>query len=192
MRKLKLQMQTAINGYVAGPNGELDWMTWNWDDQLSQYVDELTASIDTILLGRKMTDGFVSHWVNVKNTPTDPAHDFGKKMIDTPKVVFTKTLKKSPWPNTNTELATGDLANEVNQLKQQAGKDIIVYGGASFVASLVKARLIDEFHLFVNPAALGNGLTIFNDVSETQKLTLIKAIPFDCGIVLLHYKPAGE
>jgi dihydrofolate reductase len=108
-------------------------------------------------------------------------------MIETPKVVFTKTLNKSTW--VNTEIATGDLTDEINKLKRQdGGKDIIVYGGASFDSSLIKAGLIDEFHLFVNPAAIGNGMTIFKDLNEMQKFILVKSLAFDCRIVLLHYE----
>lgn len=185
MRKLKLQVQMSVNGYVAGPNGELDWMVWDWDDDLSQYVDELTETIDTILLGRKMADGFISHWSNVVNNPDDPSYAFGKKMMDTPKVVFTKTLKKSEWENT--DIATGDLTDEVTKLKHQTGKDMIVYGGATFVSALIKNGLIDEFNLFVNPTVLGDGLTIFKEVDDRQNLTSVDSIGFDCGIVLLKY-----
>ena len=187
LRKLKLQVQMSVDGYIAGPNGEMDWMVWNWDDKLKEYVNELTESIDTILLGRKMTDGFISHWSAVMTKPDDdPDYAFAKKMIETPKVVFTKTMNKSKW--VNTDIATGDLADEINKLKSQNGKDIIVYGGASFDSSLIKAGLIDEFHLFVNPAAIGNGMTIFKDLNKMQKFTLVKSIAFDCGIVLLHYE----
>ena len=107
-------------------------------------------------------------------------------MIETPKVVFTKTLKKSKWANT--DIATGDLTDEINKLKSEKGKDIIVYGGASFDSSLIKAGLIDEFHLFINPVAIGNGMTIFKDLNEIQKFALVKSIAFDCGIVMLHYE----
>ena len=75
------------------------------------------------------------------------------------------------------------------KLKNESGKDIVVYGGATFDSSLIKAGLIDEFHLFVNPAAIGSGMTIFKDISEIQKFTLVKSTPFDCGIVELHYQP---
>jgi dihydrofolate reductase len=120
--------------------------------------------------------------------PNHPDYAFAKKMIETPKVVFTKTLNKSKW--VNTDIATGDLTDEINKLKRQEGKqDIIIYGGASFDSSLIKAGLIDEFHLFVNPAAIGNGMTIFKDLDEIQKFTLVKSIAFDCGIVLLHCEP---
>lgn len=187
IRKLKLQMQISVDGYVAGPNGEMDWMVWDWDDELKKYVEQLTATIDTILLGRKMVDGFVSHWANVIKQPQDPEFTSGKKMMDTPKVVFSKTLKESHWENT--DIATGVLEDEINRLKNQNGKDIIVYVGASFVSSLIQETLIDEFHLFVNPALLGYGKTIFKDVKSKEKLTLVNSIPFDCGIVLLHYEP---
>lgn len=175
----------TVNGFVGGPNGELDWMTWDFDDKLSNYIDELTDSSSTILLGRKMTDGFISYWSNVLTKPDDPEYAFAKKMIDIPKVVFSKTLDKSNWENTT--LAKGKLTDEINRLKNQNGKDIIVYGGANFVSNLIKAGLIDEFHLFVNPAAIGSGLRIFEQFNATLNFKLVKSIPFECGIVLLHY-----
>src|ERR671914_2549976 len=187
MRKLRLHVNMSVNGCIAGPNGEMDWMVGLKDDELIKYTFKLHEPVDTILLGRKMTDVFISYWSDVMNKPDDPWYSFSKKMIETPKVVFTKTLNKSKW--INTDIATGDLTDEINKLKRQEGKDIIVYGGASFDSSLIKAGLIDEFHLFVNPAAIGNGMTIFKDLNEMQKFTLVKSIAFDCGIVLLHYEP---
>ena len=188
MRKLKLQMQLTVNGFVAGPNGELDWMLWEWDDELKKYVGELTDSIDTIILGRKMTDGFVNHWTTVANNPDDPEYASGKKFVDTPKVVITKTLTESKWENTT--LVTGNLKDEISKLKKQKGKDIIVYGGAGTVSNLMKENLIDEYYLFVNPVAIKKGMTIFSDIKNEFRLNLVEAKQFDCGIVLLHYRPA--
>jgi dihydrofolate reductase len=136
----------------------------------------------------KMTDGFVSYWSDIMMTkPNDPFYELAKKLMEMPKVVFTKTLKKSQWVNTTLE--TGDLTDEIMRLKSESGKDIVVYGGATFDSSLIKARLIDEFHLFVNPAAIGSGMAIFKDISEIQRFTMVKTTPFDCGIVELHYQP---
>jgi dihydrofolate reductase len=101
-------------------------------------------------------------------------------------VVFTKTLSQSLWDKTI--LAKGNIVDEILQLKNQQGRDIITYGGASFVSSLIKNRLIDEFHLFINPVAIGKGLTIFDKLDGNQDLSLISSSTFACGIVVLNYK----
>lgn len=177
----------SIDGCIAGPNNEMDWMGGLLDDELIKYEYKLTEPVDTILLGRKMTDVFISYWSNVMNKPDDPWYAFAKKMIETPKVVFTKTLNKSRW--INTDIATGDFRDEITKLKNLDGGDIIVYGGASFDSSLIREKkLIDEFYLFVNPSVMGSGKTIFRDLKEIQKLTLIDSKVFDCGLVLLHYE----
>ena len=186
LRKLKLQVQMSIDGCIAGPNGEMDWMVGLQDDKINKYVNELTESFDTILLGRKMADGFISYWSDVINKPDDPWYALAKKMIEIPKVVFTKTLNKSKW--INTDIATGDLTDEITKLKSRDGKDMVVYGGASFDSSLIKLGLIDEFLLFINPVAIGNGMTIFKDLNEIQKFNMVKSIAFDSGVVLLHYE----
>ena len=186
MRKLRLQVQISVDGCIAGPNYEMDWLVW--DDKYIKYVNDITKTVDTILLGRKMVDGFISYWTEVANKPDDPMNALAKKMIEIPKVVFTKSLNKSKW--INTDIATGDLKDEITKLKSQegGGGDIIVYGGASFDSSLIKEKLIDEFYLFVNPVAIGNGKTIFKDLKEIQPFTLIESIGFDSGTVLLHYE----
>lgn len=190
MRKLKLQVQMTVDSYIAGPNSEMDWMTHDWDDELKNYVTKLTEPVDCIVLGRKLAQGFIPHWASVAADPDHEEHAAGIRFTDTPKVVFTKTLDKSEWDNT--VLAKGDLVEEMSNLKNQDGKEIIAYGGADFVSSLIKHGLIDEFHLFVNPAAIGTGMAIFKEVDSKQNLTLVESIPFDCGIVLLKYVPKRD
>jgi dihydrofolate reductase len=185
LRKLKLQVEMSIDGCIAGPNDEMDWLVLD-DDKLNEYVNELTDTVGTIILGRKMTDVFISYWSDAMSKPDEPWNAFAKKMIEIPKVVFTKTLSKSEW--INTDVATGDLKDEITKLKSQNGKDIIVYGGASFDSSLIKEKLIDEFYLFINPFLMGTGKTIFKGLREIQKLTLIESIAFESGVVLLHYE----
>ncbi|MBK6903649.1 MAG: dihydrofolate reductase family protein [Saprospirales bacterium] len=187
MRTLKLQVQMTVDGFIAGPNSEMDWMVWNWDDRLKQYVTDLTEPVDCIVLGRKLAEGFIPHWASVAASPDHPEFTAGRKFTDTRKVVFTKTLDKPEWDNT--VLAKGPLADEINKLKLQDGKDIIAYGGATFVSALIKQGLIDELHLFINPAAIGRGMTIFKELEGKQNFTLVKATPFDCGIVVLQYQP---
>lgn len=187
MRKLKLQVQMTVDGFIAGPQGEMDFLTVSWDDPLKQYVTELTESIGGIVLGRKLAEGFIPHWAAVAANPDHPEHAAGRIFSDTPKVVFTRTLAASPW--SRTVLAKGALTDEIGQLKAQAGADLIAYGGAAFVSALIREGLIDEFHLFVNPAARGAGKPIFAALSEKQDLRLVRALPFACGIVVLHYEP---
>jgi dihydrofolate reductase len=185
MRKLKLQMQMTINGYVAGPNGESTWMTWNPDAEFIAFLNSLIDSSDTLLIGRKMNDGFLKFWENTVNT--NPDHPFAKKIVDIPKVVFSKTLDKSTWNNTT--LAKGDLADEIANLKNQKGKDILVFGGAGFVSSLIKEGLIDEYHLIINPTAIGSGMTIFNSLDSVKKFTPIQAKLYPGGKTVLSFKP---
>jgi dihydrofolate reductase len=190
MRKLKLQVQMTVDGCVAGPRGEMDFLVWNWDDALKDYVKEITEPVDCIVLGRKLAEGFIPHWAAVAANPADPEFLAGRKFSDTRKVVFTRTLDRSEWDNT--VLAKGSLVDEITQLKQQDGKDIIAYGGATFVSALIEQGLIDEFHLFINPAALGNGMTIFKGLDSKLNLTLVKSTAFDCGIVVLVYEPKRD
>lgn len=190
MRKLKLQVQMTVDGYIAGPNGEMDFMVWNWDDELNQYVQAITDQVDCIVLGRKLAEGFIPYWAGVAADADNPEFTSGKQFTDTHKVVFTKTLDKPEWANT--VLATGDLVNEITQLKRQEGNDIIAYGGATFVSALIKHGLIDEYHLFINPAAIGNGMPIFRALDHKQHLTLVNSKAFDCGIVVLHYVPQRD
>jgi len=187
MRKLKLQVQMTVDGYIAGLNGEMDWMTFNWDNELKKYVKEITEPVDCIILGRKLAEGFIPYWATVAANQDDPEFTAGNKFTDTHKVVFTKTLDKSEWDNTI--LAKGDLVDEITRLKKQDGKDIIAYGGATFVSALIKQVLIDEFHLFINPITIGKGMTIFKELDGKQNLTLNNSLTFTCGIVLLCYEP---
>lgn len=189
MRKLKLQVQMTVDGFIAGPNNEMDWMVFDWDDQINEYVKELTEPIGCIVLGRRLAQGFIPHWAGVASNPKAPDYAAGLKFSETPKVVFTKTLERSEWENT--VLAKGDLVDEIMSLKKQTGGDIIAYGGGTFVSSLIKANLIDEYHLFINPTAIGSGMSIFAGLEKKLVLNLKKATKFPCGIAALFYE-AGK
>lgn len=187
MRKLKLQVQMTIDGFIAGVNGEMDWMVFDWDDGLNHYVTELTEPVDCIVLGRKLAQGFIPHWAGVAADPKAPDHSAGQIFAGTHKVVFTKTLEKSEWENT--VLAKGDLVDEIMRLKKQPGGDIIAYGGGTFVSSLIKTNLVDEYHLFINPTAIGKGMSIFGGLTSKLNLTLKRSTGFPCGVVVLFYEP---
>lgn len=183
MRKLKLQVQISADGYVGGPNGELDWMIWENNDGLIKFINELTDSSDTILLGRKMTEGFIGYWESVQ--PDSPEFDFAQKMVNKPKVVFSHTLNEVKGKNAS--LAKGKLDDEIAQLKNQEGKDIVVYGGAEFVSNLIASDHIDEFNLFVNPILINKGLRIFDKLGKRQKLKALGSKTYDCGVTVLRY-----
>ena len=189
MRKLKLQVQITIDGFVAGPGGEADWMTPvnRSDKKQAAYVDALMDSFDTILLGRKMNDGFADYWTKMLENPESPVYSTAQKMVYTPKVVFSKTVRESIWANTI--VANGDLVEEVEKIKQQDGKDIVVYGGANFVSNLIKENLIDEYYLVINPTAIGRGMTIFANLEDRLKLKLVESVAFSNGKVVNHYEP---
>jgi dihydrofolate reductase len=187
MRKLKLQVQMTVDGFIAGSNGEMDWMVYNWDDEINQYVKELTEPIGCIVLGRILAQGFIPHWAGVAANPKAPDYAAGQKFAGTDKVVFTKTLEKTEWENT--VLAKGDLVEEIMNLKNQKGGDIMAYGGGTFVSSLIKTNLIDEYHLFINPAAIGSGMTIFAGLGSRLNLKLKHTAGFPCRDVVLCYEP---
>lgn len=185
MRKLKLQMQLSVDGYVAGPNGEMDWLSWNWGDDIKQYVTILTKDVDTIVLGRKLAEGFIPHWTAAAQAPD--ADEFTRKMVDLPKTVFSKTVTKSPWENSE---VIADLVEGIKNLKAADGGDIIVYGGAGLASALINEGLVDDYHFFINPAAIGEGMPIFKLLNKTLNLKLIKSQAFEVGIVVLNYQPA--
>ena len=190
MRKLKLQTQVSIDGFIAGPGGEMDWMVWNWDDELKSHVGKLTESVDCIIMGKSFAAGFIPHWQKVAEDPQNPDRPFGKMMTDFRKVIFsrdqaTKPADTSSWPNA--EISDKPLGEKVLELKNEPGGDIIAYGGSEFVSSLLKERLVDELNLFVNPVALGKGMPIFHQLENKEKFEIDFAQKFDCGIVCLRY-----
>ncbi|MGZ3813535.1 MAG: dihydrofolate reductase family protein [Mucilaginibacter sp.] len=190
MRKLKLQIQITIDGFVAGPNGEFDWafIAGNDDAEALQQVigfgAELAAGCDTFLMGRKLAAStFCSYWENVADNPW---HPLATLIANFRKIAFSST--ETTLPGRNLEVENGDLATAVNALKEQPGKDILVYGGADFVSSLISLNLIDEYYLVVNPVAIGAGLPIFK---ERKVLELQSSIAFKHGKIVNKYVPVS-
>lgn len=186
MRKLKLQVQTTVDGFMAGPDGAMDWMTMPWTDDMNTYADALAESVDCIVLGRKLAEGFIPAWASRPEGEDEQTIDWMNK---TPKVVISNSLTESPWDNV--EVAGGDLAEIVNRLKAQEGGDLIVYGGGTLVSSLIAEGLIDELYLFVNPTAIGAGMPVFAE-GAYQRLSLVEARGFDCGITVLRLEPKRD
>ena len=178
MRKLLWQMMMSLDGFMEGPNRELDWHVTG--EEFGRYVRDMEKTIDTIVFGRVTYQMMASYWPSSKE-PEAPM------MNDLPKVVFSRTLDKVEWKNSR--LATGGVEEEMARLKRQPGKDIALIGSSDLASTFVRLGLIDEIRIFVNPVVLGRGNPMFKNVDRTA-LTLLKAQPFRSGNVLLYYRPA--
>jgi len=197
MGKLILEIQVSIDGFIAGIDGNTNWMLWNWgpdwtwDEELQQYHTDLTLSAACVLLSRQMAEeGFIAHWQLAASDPADARYEFAKHIVDTPKIVFSKTIDRSvPIPGNwhNAAVCAEELVPAIKKLKEKYDT-ILVYGGASFAASLIGANLVDEFHFFVNPVAIGAGMTIFTSIDTAKNMTLVKASSFKDGMVVLQYQ----
>jgi dihydrofolate reductase len=187
MRKLKLQFAHIPEGFAPTNSDPINYC----DEEFRNFSLANLEQVDCIILGRKTALDFIPYWAVVAQNPNDPDFLLGKKLTDTPKVVFSQTLENSEWANTI--LAKGEIVDEINSLKNQTGNDIMVYGGDSFVSSLMKNDLIDKYYLAVNPVDIDSGLPILNELDSKQNITLVKSKTFDCGmIVLLQYEPKNN
>jgi dihydrofolate reductase len=186
MRKLKLQVHMTIDGFATRKNGENDWIFVSGPDEAGfQKLIDLADTCDTLLVGRRMAPVFIGHWQSMADGRPDTSQKtFGQLIAKMRKVVFSRTETVSSI--TNVEMENGDLAAAVQALKNEPGKDIIVYGGGEFVSSLVSLNLIDEYYIIVNPVAIGTGLSIFK---EQKVLKLESSIAFKNGKVLNKYLP---
>jgi dihydrofolate reductase len=180
MRTFKLQVQVTADGFMAGPNGEMDWMTVPWTDDMNAYVNAIDDPVDTIVLGRRLAEGFIPAWAS---GPEGEDRESIDKMNGRPKVVFSRSLAESPWENA---VVAADLVETITELKARPGADIIAYGGGTLVRSLIAEGLLDELHLFVNPTAIGAGMPVFPEGAH-RRLRLAGARAFECGIAALHF-----
>jgi dihydrofolate reductase len=191
MRKIKLQMQLSLDGFVCGLQSQMDWMVWDWDNVLKSYVTELTNSADTFLMGRATGEGMAVYWPTVTSNPesSDEEKWMADKLNTLPKVIFSKTITHLKWTNAR---VANDILEEVKELKKEPGKDILIYGGAAIVSYFIRENLIDEYHLFINPVVIGKGKTIFTDVKQDMRLKLLHVTQSSTGIVILTYVPEKE
>ncbi|MDB5148671.1 MAG: deaminase [Mucilaginibacter sp.] len=177
----------TIDGFVAGPNGENDWVFISGGDEAGfQKIIDLADSSDTLLLGRKLAkEGFIDYWQNTAdNGPDSPQRTLAQLIVNMHKIVFSHT--ETVISGMNVEVENGDLATSIQVLKNQPGKDILVYGGVDFVSSLISLNLIDEYFIITCPVAIGNGLSIFK---EKKILKLESSIAYKNGKVLNKYLP---
>lgn len=214
MRKLILKMSMSLDGFVGGPNGEIDWIFKSFDESINEWTENILWQAGVHIMGSRTFHDMASYWPFSTETLAAP-------MNKIPKVVFTRksyleltipelttqalkdaTINSEGLFNTSDEVslhastwnhpkvANGDLENEILRLKQQEGSFIIAHGGAGFAQSLVASGLIDEYHLLIHPVILGKGLPLFSAISAPANLKLVSSTPFKTGVIAIVYLPS--
>lgn len=186
MRNLIFFMHTSLDGFVAGLKGEMDWI--KIDDEMFDFVATMTDKADTALYGRTTYEMMQNYWPTAGEQPNASKHDkeHSAWYNKVPKIVLSRTMSEKGLDNTT--VISNNLADNINKIKKQEGKNILIFGSPTASHSLLSYGLIDEFWLFVNPILLGQGIPLFKNVIETIKLKLIETKTFTCGVVALHYE----
>jgi len=179
-------MHVTADGFAGGPNGEMDWI--HVDEEIFEYAGRETDRADAALYGKTTYQMMEGYWPTAADQPNASKHDIQHSnwYNRVPKIVLSRSMKSDP--SKNLIVISDNLADEINKLKQQPGKNIIIFGSATAVRSLLKENLIDEFWLFVNPVVMGTGLSFFDGVKSRLKLKLISGRAFASGVVCLHYE----
>ncbi|CAN5430631.1 dihydrofolate reductase family protein [soil metagenome] len=186
MRKLIFFMHTSLDGFVAGLNGEMHWI--NVDEAMFDFVATMTDQSDCALYGRVTYEMMQSYWPKAGEQPNASKHDIEHSAWynKVSKIVLSKTIHEAGLHNT--KVISDQLSDNINKLKQQKGKNIIIFGSPGASQSLLNEGLIDEFWLFVNPIILGQGMPLFKDITGTTKLKLAESKTFASGVIALHYE----
>jgi dihydrofolate reductase len=185
MRKVIFLMHVSLDGLVAGPNGEMDWIVYN--DDVEKYSHDLHSTTDTAIYGRVTYEMMNGYWPTVldnpDSTPGELAH--GRWYRDATKLVFSRKLDK--LEGSNTVLIKDNIADEMATYKRQPGQDIWLLGSPTLAQTFMRLGLIDEYRLNVNPVVLGAGKPLFAD--DVLKLKLLESLTFSGGVVALRYEP---
>lgn len=187
MRNLVAFMHMSLDGFAAGPNGELDWVAY--DEELEKYAEGIVASVGTALYGRT-TYHMMEYWRTIPGNPDATEHERAHAawIEAIPKVVVSTTLSSVDWHNTS--IIAANLGEEISQRKQQPGKDIVIFGSPSLTQTLAQLGLVDEYQLTVSPVLLGNGMPFFAPLTAKQPLRLLSKHVFASGALGLHYQVA--
>ena len=189
-RKVFAHILVSVDGYIEGPQGELDWPFV--DVEFEQYIVRMLSSIDGMILGRRAYEGLSQYWPNAEANPAPADNlealerqlDMARMMNALPKYVASRTLERTAWRNSE---IVADLEARTKELKQEDGRDIAAFAGAEVISSLTQADLLDEFWLFVHPALLGGGKRLFQASHPIRQLRLLETRPFASGALLLRY-----
>jgi len=185
MKRIKVVMHISLDGFVAGINGEMNWI--KFDEQMFDFVNTFTDNADTALYGRitwKMMD---SYWPTAADKPNATKHDKEHSLWynSTDKIVLSNTIKGQHVDKTS--FIVGDATHKIKELKQKNGKDILIFGSPSVVRTLMKDNLIDDYWLFVNPIILGQGISMFAKLDNRIELFHKTNKNFSCGVTAMHF-----
>lgn len=192
MRKIISFMHISLDGFVAGPNGEMDWI--KVDEEIFDHVGKRIRKGDTALYGRVTYQMMEDYWPTAGDKPNASKHDIehSKWYSKVHKVVLSKTMKEAGLPTgqaglTNTKIISDNLSDRINEIKKHVGEDIWLFGSTTATHSLMQLNLIDGYWLFVNPVILGKGIPLFEDIKDKIKLKLLTTRQFSCGVTELNY-----
>ena len=178
-------MHISLDGFVAGPAGEMNWI--KVDSEIFDHVGKRIREGDTALYGRVTYQMMENYWPTAADKPTATRHDIehSKWYSNVHKVVLSKTLNNTGLINTN--IISDNLSERINEIKQQTGNEILLFGSPTATHSLMQLNLIDGYWLFVNPIILGRGIPLFAGIKDKIKLNLMATRQFACGVTELSY-----
>ena len=190
MRKLVVFMHVTLDGFVAGPNGEMDWI--NIGDEIFDYAGRQTDSADTAMYGKNTFLMMNGYWPTAANQPNASKHDIQHSnwYNQVEKVVLSKTLNEKDYPEI--KVIRNNPETEINKLKQKPGKNILIFGSADAVHSLMSLNLIDDYWLMINPVIIGQGIPLFKGIKKKTNVKLNEGKVLTSGVVCLHYKKQPE
>ncbi len=192
MRKVIFKVETSLDGFIAGPNGEMDWaFPHTRAKESSRHVEDILDEVDTVLMSRVIYQEFKNYWPAVAHDRHSSESDktFSRWLDRIPKIVFSNTLENLEWENAR--LVRGDAGMEIAILKQQPGKNLMMWGGARFPRALMQMGLIDEYWINIHPVALGRGKSLFEGIENRIPLKLFKSRVFESGVVGHCYQPVA-
>jgi dihydrofolate reductase len=183
MRRVIYSMGVSLDGFIAGPNGEIDWS--GPDEELHRFHNQQTRELGAHLCGRRLYE-VMTYWETAEENPSAAEHEleFARIWKQLPKIVFSKTLEEVEG---NYRLVRDGVADEVAKLKEEPGKDLAV-GGAGLASTLIELGLIDEYRLFVSPVVLGAGTPYFPALQERINLELVETRTFGSRVVYVRYR----
>jgi dihydrofolate reductase len=180
MRPVVLQMGITLDGFVHGAKGYEDWQLPPEEEKVVAWKVASLREAGTHIMGRATYEAMSAVWPNETGVYADV-------MNEIPKVVFSRTLSRADWPTSR--IASGDLAEEIDRLKQEPGGVILAHGGATFVDALISERLIDEYRLVIHPVVIGNGSSLFRALREPLRLHLVEVRTFSSGTAIHVCRP---